>query len=60
MSTQWNRQLNKYVSKVIEYFEQNIRKQIDCKTPSNTKQMNRLQNIRIEIWKYKAVKKYKT
>ena len=60
MSTQWNRQLNKYVSKVIEYLEQNIRKQIDCKTPSNTKQMNRLQNIRIEIWKYKAVRKYKT
>ena len=33
---------------------------IDCKRPSNTKQMNRLQNIRIEIWKYKAVRKYKT
>ena len=60
MSTQWNRQLNKYVSKVIECLEQNIRKQIDCKTPSNTKQMNRLQNIRIEIWKYKAVKKCQT
>ena len=60
MSTQWNRQLNKYVSKVIECLEQNIRKQIDCKKPSNTKQMNRLQNIRIEIWKYKAVRKYKT
>ena len=60
MSTQWNRQLNKYVSKAIECLEQNIRKQIDCKRPSNTKQMNRLQNIRIEIWKYKAVKKYKT
>ena len=30
-------------SKVIECLEQNIRKQIDCKRPSNTKQMNRLQ-----------------
>ena len=60
MSTQWNRQLNKYLSKVIECLEQNIWKQIDCKRPSNTKQMNRLQNIRIEIWKYKAVKKCQT
>ena len=48
------------MSKVIECLEQNIRKQIDCKRPSKTKQMNRLQNIRIEIWKYKAVRKYKT
>ena len=48
------------MSKVIECSEQNIRKQIDCKRPSNTKQINRLQNIRIEIWKYKAVTKYKT
>ena len=23
---------------------------------SNTKQMNRVQNIRVEVWKYKAVK----
>ena len=61
LSTQWNQQLIRYVfSKVIECLEQNIRKQIDCKKPSNTKQMNRLQNIRIEIWKYKAVRKYKT
>ena len=60
MSAQWNRQLSRYVSKVIECLEQNIQKQIDCKRPSNTKQMNRLQNIRIEIWKYKAVRKYKT
>ena len=60
MSTQWNQQLSRYVSKVIECLEQNIRKQIDCKRPSNTKQMNRLQNSRIEIWKYKAVTKYKT
>ena len=34
MSTQWNRQLNKYLSKVIEFFEQNIWKQIDSKRPS--------------------------
>ena len=61
LSTQWNQQLIRYVfSKVIECLEQNIRKQIDCKRPSNTKQMNRLQNIRIKIWKYKAVRKYKT
>ena len=48
------------MSKAIECLEQNIRKQSDCKRPSNTKQMNRLHNIRIEIWKYKDVKKYKT
>ena len=48
------------MSKVIECLEQNIRKQIDCEGPSNIKQMNRLQNIRIETWKYKAVRKYKT
>ena len=60
MSTQWNWQLNTYVSKLIECLEQNIRKQIDCKWPSNTKQMNRLQIIQIEKWKYKAVRKYKT
>ena len=46
------------MSKVIEYLEKNIRKQIDCKRSSNTKQISRLQNIRIEIWKYKT--KYKT
>ena len=31
MSAQWNRQLNRYMSKVIECLEQNIRKQIDNK-----------------------------
>ena len=31
MSTQWNGQLSKYVSKVIECLEQNIRKQINNK-----------------------------
>ena len=48
------------MSKVIECLEQNIRKQIDCKRLPNIKQMNRLQSTRIEIWKYKAVRKYKT
>ena len=43
MSAKWNRKLNKYVSKVIECLERNIWKEIDCKRPSNTKQMNRLQ-----------------
>ena len=40
-------------SKVIERLEQSIRKQIDCKRPSSTKQMNRVQNIRTEICKQK-------
>ena len=31
MSTQWNLQLSRYVSKVIECLKQNIRKQIDNK-----------------------------
>ena len=31
MSTQWNQQLSRYVSKVIECLEQNIRNQIDNK-----------------------------
>ena len=39
-------------SRVIECLEQNIRKQIDRKKPSCTKQMNREQNIRIKICKY--------
>ena len=60
MSTQSNRQLGKYVSKVIECLKQNIGKQINCKRPSNTKHINRLQHIRVEIWKHKAVRKYKT
>ena len=54
--TQWNWQHIRHVlSKVIECLEQNIWKQIDCKRPSNTKQMNWVQNIHIEIQKYKAV-----
>ena len=42
-------------SKVIEYLEQNIQKHIDSKSPSDTKQINRVRNIQIETWKYKAV-----
>ena len=30
-----------------------------AKDHQGTKQMNRVQNTRIEIWKYKAVRKYK-
>ena len=57
LSTQWNQQFIRYVfSKVIECLEQNIRKQIDCKRPSNTKQMNWVQNTQIKMRKYKAVK----
>ena len=42
MSLQWNQQFCRYVfSKEIEYFEQNIQKQIDCKRPLNIKQINR-------------------
>ena len=44
MLTQWNQQLSRYVfSKVIELLEQNIRKQINCKLSSSTKQINRVQ-----------------
>ena len=45
--------------KVIECLHQNIQKQIDNKKDSYTKQMNRLENILVEIWKYEAVRKYK-
>ena len=56
MSTQSNRQFIRYVfSKVIKSFERNIRKQIDCKIPSTTKQIEKVQNIRNAIQKYKAV-----
>ena len=65
LPTQWNQlgdvsrgcKLIRYVfSKVIECLEQNIRNQIDYKRPSNTRQINWIQNIQIEMWKYKAVK----
>ena len=56
MSTQWNLELSRYVlSKVIQCLEQSIRIQIDCKRQSVINQMNILQKIRIEQWKYKAV-----
>ena len=52
MSAQWNQETSRYVfSKVVECLEQNVWKQIDYKRPSNTKQMNRVQNIWIEMWK---------
>ena len=54
--TQWNQQHIRHVlAKVILCLEQNIWKQSDCKRPSNTKQMNWVQNIQIEMQKYKAV-----
>ena len=43
-------------SRIIECLEQNIWKQIDCKRPPNTKQMNWVQNIETEMQKYKPVK----
>ena len=33
-------------------------KKIDFKTPSNAKQMNKVQNIKIKVWKYN-VRKHK-
>ena len=41
------------LKKTLEKFE-NV-----FKSPSNTKQMNIIQNTRIEIWRYKAVREYK-
>ena len=50
MSTQENQQFSRYVfSKVIKCLEQNIKKQIDWKRPSSTKQMNKL---KILVLKY--------
>ena len=49
-STQWNQQLIRDgFSKVIECLEQNIRKQIDCKRPSNTKQINWIQIFKLKF-----------
>ena len=45
--------------KVIEYLEQNIQKQIDCKRPSSSKQINRVQNINIKTIKGKYIKTIK-
>ena len=55
MSSQSNSQLIRYDSKAIKCLEQNTRKQIDCKKPSNTQQLNRLKYIQIEIWKEKLL-----
>ena len=56
MSTQSNQQLSRYAfSKVTKCLEQIIRRQIGCKRPLNIKQMSRLQKVRIEEWKCKAV-----
>ena len=62
MPTQWNQQPNRCVfSKVIECLEQNVRKQIDCKRPSNAKQMNRIFELKYgdrklsNVWKYNQV-----
>ena len=41
--------------KEIKCLEQNVRKKIDYKRPSNTKKMKRVPNIETEIWKLKAV-----
>ena len=52
MSTKLNQQLSRYMfSKVIERLKQTIREQIGCKRPSSTKQMNKVKNILIEIYK---------
>ena len=40
MSTQWNHMFSK--DNRLEHLEQNIRKQIDCKRPSRTKQTNKV------------------
>ena len=49
LSTQWNQQLIRYVlSKVIKCLDQNIRKEIDCKRPSNAKQMNWVQIFKLK------------
>ena len=53
MSIQWNQQFSRYLfSKVIKCLEQKIGGQICFKRSSNTKQMNRVQNIWIELRKY--------
>ena len=56
MSTQQHSEISNIVgiymfSKVIECLEQKIRKEIDCKRPSSTKQTKRVQKIRIKICK---------
>ena len=50
MSTQWNRQLSSYVSKVIECLHQNIWKQIDNK--KNYHIQNKWTDYKIFLLKY--------
>ena len=60
MLTQWNQQLSKYMfSKAIECLEQKNSKTSRLQRPLDTKKMSKVQNISFEIWKYKAVRKYK-
>ena len=50
MSTQWNRQLSRYMSKTIECLEQSIRKQIDNKKDYQVQ--NKWTNYKIFELKY--------
>ena len=54
MSTQWNRQLCRYVSKPIECLEQNIRKQIDNKKDYQIQ--SKWTDYKISELKYKITK----
>ena len=54
MSTQLNRQFSKYMSKVIECLEQNIRKQIDNKKDYQVQ--NKWTNYEIFELKYGSTK----
>ena len=54
MSTQWNRQLSRYVSKVIESLHQNIRKQIDNKKDYYIQ--NKLTDYKVFELKYENAK----
>lgn len=55
MSAQWSQQLSRYVfSKVIERLKKSNTR--INKKPSNTQQMNRVQDIRFELRKYKPLK----
>ena len=50
MSSQWNRQVTTYVSKVTECLEQNIRKQIDNKKEKTIKYKASEQIIKYSSW----------
>ena len=56
MSTQWNQQLSRYVfSKGIKFLEKTFANKSITKDSQIQKHMNNVQNIFIEIWKWKAV-----